>query len=219
MAVLNIVITKAKQTIQVNTDGPDEGGDLPAEIYEAALAEGLKVLLNKGMSKITVKDLEGAKLTDAQEAAMEVAQKNLVNLREGKLKARAASAKSDGKTPAVVMNEARRLAKVLIKDTLKAAGKKPAEYTGAEITAFANILLETNPSLLETAKANIEARKAKLEEVKSAIDVTQMKADPKRIAAVKAKADKAKVAKGQVSAKQAGIITKHKPAAGAHATH
>ena len=86
MAVLNIVITKAKQTIQVNTDGPDEGGDLPAEIYEAALAEGLKVLLNKGMSKITVKDLEGTKLTDAQEAAMEVAQKNLTNLRSGKLK-------------------------------------------------------------------------------------------------------------------------------------
>ena len=53
MTVLNIPITKAKTTMAINTDSPEEGGDLPADVYAEALALGLKVLLNRGTSKVT----------------------------------------------------------------------------------------------------------------------------------------------------------------------
>ena len=64
MAILRIPVTKAgNKAIEVNTDT-----DIPDAMYQLALEEGLKVLLNKGMSKISTKGLEGEALDEVAEA-------------------------------------------------------------------------------------------------------------------------------------------------------
>lgn len=47
MAVISISCVKGKQSMEVDTE------KLPQHVYEAALKEGLKVMLNRGTSKIT----------------------------------------------------------------------------------------------------------------------------------------------------------------------
>ena len=159
MATLNIPITKAgNKKIAVETN------DLPENVYLMALEAGLKVLLNLGMSKITTKDLEGEALASAHAAAMTKAEDNLAKAYAGQTKVgRTASAAGD-KVPGIVMTEARRLAKEVIKDEIKAAGMKVSHVEASAITAAANELLASaeGPSFIELAKANIAARTAKV---------------------------------------------------------
>ena len=53
MALLNIPVTKAGSTIEVDTD------KLPEEAFRFVVEAGLKTLLNMSMSKILTKGLEG----------------------------------------------------------------------------------------------------------------------------------------------------------------
>jgi hypothetical protein len=156
MGVLNIPVVKAGgKTIAIDTDT-----DLDDRMFKLALEEGLKVLINAKMSKITAQSkLEGAELEASQAAAMEIAEKNLAAIKAGEFKkgGRGASASST-KIPREVMTEARRLAKEVIKNEIRAAGMKISHVEPRDITAAANNLLETDPSYIEQAKANIEAR-------------------------------------------------------------
>jgi len=156
MGVLNIPVVKAGgKTIAIDTDT-----DLDDRMFKLALEEGLKVLINAKMSKITAQSkLEGAELEASQAAAMEIAEKNLAAIKSGEFKkgGRGASASST-KVPREVMTEARRLAKEVIKNEIRAAGMKISHVEPRDITAAANNLLETDPSYIEQAKANIEAR-------------------------------------------------------------
>jgi hypothetical protein len=156
MGVLNIPVVKAGgKTIAIDTDT-----DLDDRMFKLALEEGLKVLINSKMSKITAQSkLEGAELEASQAAAMEIAEKNLAAIKSGEFKkgGRGASASST-KVPREVMTEARRLAKEVIKNEIRAAGMKISHVEPRDITAAANNLLETDPSYIEQAKANIEAR-------------------------------------------------------------
>ena len=159
MATLKIPVTKAGRTLDVDTDA------LPEESYRIALEEGLKVLLNKGMSKITTKGLEGSDLDKAKEAAFAKGTENLEACMAGKIKRGRAAAKdaSGAKVPGVVMTEARRLAKEVVKNELRAAGIKISHVEASEITKAANELLAVEPSFIEQAKTNTDRLAVKLD--------------------------------------------------------
>lgn len=196
MATFAIPISKAGANIDVDVDA------LPEEMYAQALKEGLKVMLSKGMSKITTKDLEGEELAKARAAALEKAQENLAAMNGGTYKIGRAKSATTGKVSGATMTEARRLARNVVKDTLRKAGYKISLVAASDITAAANKLIDSDPSYIEQAKANLEARTA----APVGIDLTALvHEDPKK----KAAAEKRKAeAKGQLSAKQAGMTAK-----------
>jgi len=204
MTELHIPITKAgNRKLSVDT------AELPEEMYKLALEEGLKVLLNAKMSKITVKGLEGDALEAARNSAFEVAEKNLEAVKAGKVrKGRSAATAADGsKISGPVMTEARRLAKEVVKNEIRAAGMKISHVAASDITKAANELIKLDPSYIETAKANLESRAAK----PSGLDISSLiHESPKLVErAAKAKAERT------LSATQAGKVTKRKPAAAA----
>jgi len=194
MSTMNIKVTKAGKSLEVNLQ------DLPDEAYQFVLQKGLEALLNARMSKVLTKDLEGEKLADAQSAALKIAEENLANLKAGKItKVRGGAKDANGnKVAANVMTEARRLAKEVVKNEIRAAGMKISHVEASVITKAANELIAADPSFIENAKANIEARSA----VKSAINIADLVHESPKLVA-KAEAAKAE-RKTQLSAKQAG---------------
>lgn len=187
MATLNIPIVKGKTTLEVDLD------KLPEDVLKEVYMQGLKVLLNRGTSKITKTTYPVAEELVA--AAMEKANEQLELVYTSKIKFTGGKAK---KASGAVMTEARRIARNLVKDAMKANGIKVSHVEASEITKAANALLEADPSIVETAKANLEERSKK----PIAIDVKALiQESPKLVA--KAEAKKAKD-KEQLSAKQAG---------------
>lgn len=212
MAKLNIPITKGGASIEVDTDS------MPESMYIMAMQEGLKVMLNKRMSKVTVAKLEGEKLAEAREAAMVIARKNYEEVMAGTMKGgRVAGA---AKISGVVMTEARRLAKEVVKNEIRAAGLKVSHVEASAITKLANELIASDPSYVAQATENIEKRKAKVNEDQSAALAFLQKLggvaeSPKLVAkAEKEKAEK----KSTLSAKQAGKVAPRKAKADASAT-
>src|SRR5207244_2361268 len=138
-----------------------------------------------GMTKIkSPKNLVGADAEKAKAAAMEVANKNLTALkgdpntpigeRVGKLPKIVGVKSTSDKVPGVVMTEARRLAKNLIKDEIKKAGGKISSYEPKDITTAANSYLETDEgkTLLAQAQVNVDARTKVIEEKHAKGEVT-----------------------------------------------
>lgn len=209
MAELNIPITKAKASITVDTDA------LSAEVYAMALAEGLKVLLNKGMTKTgyATTGLEGPALVEVQTACLAKANENLADLMAGKTKpTKVVGAK---KIPAAILVEARRLAKDVVRNTIRAGGGRISHYAAKDIITAANAMIEDDPQYIEKAAANLESRAA----IRPTIDLSaQLVESPKlvlaaeRAAAAKAAKAAAKPAK-ILSAAKAGRVTKRRPAA------
>ena len=151
MGILTIPITKAKKNLAVDTD------QLPEEMYALALAEGLKAILNKNMSKITVKDLDGEELEAAKEAALAKGQENLENLMSGNLKKR----KAAGKESRAVTTEARRLAREAVKAAFREAGKKLSGIKASVITAAADELIAEDESYVVKARENVQKMAAR----------------------------------------------------------
>ena len=200
MATLNVPITKAGSSLSIDTDA------LPEESFRAVVEAGLKALLNLGMSKILTKGLEGDKLVEAQAAALAKATENLDNLKAGKVKRGRATAKdaNGNKVSGPVMTEARRLAKEVVKNEIRAAGMKISHIEASVITKAANELIAADPSFITKATENLEARS----QVKTTINIsTLVHESPKLVAkAEKAKAER----KTQLSAKQAGKVAPRK---------
>src|ERR1017187_5729515 len=150
ITVVNVPITKGKTTMAVTL------ADIPDDVYQEALLQGLKVLLNRGASKITketypqAEELKAAALAKAQEQ-LELVQTSKIKFTGGKKKSGATGA---------VMTEARRLAKALVKDELKRAGIKISHVEASEITKAANLYLESEKGalLVEQAMANLADR-------------------------------------------------------------
>jgi len=197
MAILQVPITKAGKKLAVDTES------IPQEMFDGIFAEGIKVYLNAKATKIHTKDLEGSDLEEAQAAAMEQAQKNLVAIYEGKFrKGRATGMVKDGKkVPGKVMTEAMRLARNTVKDALREADIRISHVEASEITRAARELVENNEDYVLQAEKNLEERASK----PIAKDIAAMvKVSPKLVAkAEKVKADKK--AERQLSAKQAGL--------------
>lgn len=194
MAILQVPVTKGKGFIEINVD------DIPGDVYAEVVLQGLKVLLNRGTSKITKDNIPNPEELKAE--AMVAAEKQKTAIMDGSIKLTGSKAKP--KETGVVMTEARRLAKNLVKDMMKEKGIKISYVDSKDITAAANELLEEMPELIETAKANLAAREAIPTAGK--IDIsTIIKVNPKKVA--KAEAEKAaKKASAPLSAKQAGKV-------------
>ena len=208
MATLNIPVTKAGTTLSVDTDA------LPEEAFRSVVEAGLKALLNLGMSKILTKGLEGDQLSAAQAAALAKATENLDNLKAGKVKKGRAAAKdaNGNKVSGPVMTEARRLAKEVVKNEIRAAGMKISHIEASVITKAANELIAADPSFIAKATENLESRS----QVKSAVDISALVHESPKLVA---KAEKAKAErKTQLSVKQAGKVAPRKSRdSGAHA--
>ena len=194
--IVNVPITKGKTTLAVNIDA------IPTDVWAEVILQGLKVLLNRGTSKVTKETYPQA--TELAAKAVEVAQAQLELCMTSKIKFTGGKKKS-GATGAV-MTEARRLAKALVKDELKRAGIKISHVEASEITKAANAYLETakGAELVEQAKKNL-AEREKVSIGDAGLNIASMVAISPELVA-KAEAKKAK--SGTISAKQAGMVAK-----------
>lgn len=204
MPEIQIAVTKGKSTVTIDTDL------IPQEVYAAALAEGLKAFVNKGMAKITTKGLTGTELEKAQAAAMKKARENADAILAGTIKLPGKKAAKG--TSGVVMTEARRLAKNYIKDEIKRNNEKVSDYEAADITKAANALLETpvGKTLIETATANIAEREKTT--LKGVIDISALISASPKLKAKNAEKRAKEKANAPLSATQAGkVAPKAKP--------
>lgn len=207
---LKIPITKAGKGafLEVDTDA------LPLEMYELAMMEGLKVLLNAKMSKITgVTKMEGEELAKAQSDAMTIAQSNLEALNKGTIKAKRTAAAKSG-VPREVQTEALRLARDVIRNELRKANIKPSHIPASEITGYAKQLIEgpDGAELIAKARENVASRADVTNAIPGAgfIDLSKAMAESE---AVKAKRAATKKASPTLSKTQAGLVAKRKPQA------
>lgn len=173
-------------------------GKLPDAVYREALMQGLKVIAERAMSKIT----KEAYPDEAQrKAAIKAkAEANIEDMYQGKTKitGEAKVKKASG----AVMTEAMRLARNLVKDAMKANKIKISTVKASEITNAAKQLLEADPSIMQTAEANLKAREA----TPIKIDISKLiHADPELVAKDEAKKAKAKAEK-PLSKTQAGKV-------------
>lgn len=195
IASLDIAVTKGKGVLTVDLT------KLPDDVYKEALLQGLKVLLNRGASKITKAAYPNEE--EMKAAAMAKATEQLEMAYSGKTKLTGGKAK---KASGAVMTEARRIAKAMVKDAIKAAGGKVSHYEASEITKAANALLETEQGkeIIAQAETNLKER----EKTPISLDITSIISESPKLVA-KAEEEKAKK-KGQLSAKQAGLPKKRK---------
>lgn len=189
-----VPVVKARDVLEVDPE------DLPIEVYEEAFALGLKALLNRGQTEIKTAGKSGQALANAKNEAMAKAKETLAKMKTGDVRMSGGRSRPKAGVSGAVMTEARRLAKISVKDEIKAKGGKVSHYTGAEITKFANLLLDQDESYLAQAKENLEART--LTKGKKKVDISGIKASEKLVKAAEDKAAKAKEA--AVARKAAG---------------
>ena len=206
MAIMQVPVTKGKGIVEIDTDS------LPEAVYAESLLQGLKTLVNRGQSKITVKELGDAETVKKE--AMLAAEKQKEKILSGDIKfsGKAKATKVSG----AVNTEAMRIARNRVKDAIKASGKRISHYTAKDISAAAKSLIEADPSII----ADAEAALAKRSEIPVATDLLAMlKEDPTLVA--KAEKKKAEAAKDKpLSAKQAGLVKGRKvKAEPAHTSH
>jgi hypothetical protein len=210
MSVVNIPVPKAGGSIEIELDDL-ASADFPEHVYKEIMFQGLKVLLNRGMSKIT-----GAKTDGSKKAAMEIAEKNLLAVRKGEI--RLYSGKRPTKATGAINVEAMRLARIMVKDAMKRAGMKVSHYPAKEITAAAKLMLEGDqgPGILAQAEAAIKEREEK--ENQLAIDLSGLKADPKLVADAEKKAAESRAATKAKKAR-AAVAQRSRPGVESRATH
>lgn len=195
--------------------------ELPIEVYKMLLIEGAKAIVNSvGMSKKLpgITKLDGEDKAKAVEAVRKQAEENVKALMSNTLSKRGAKAKVSG----AEQTEALRLAKILVKDHIRAQGQKIGAYSAKEITEYAKKVLEGNPELMVQAKKNLESRASEAKGIKG-LDIFALAGEKAKSDEVKAKPRKAPVRKAkdgekpQLSAKQAGTVAPRQRPAGATA--
>jgi hypothetical protein len=185
---------------------------LPDHVYREALMQGLKVIAERAMSKLTKAAIPNE--TERKAAIKAKAEENIQDMYDGKTKITGETKAK--KASGAVMTEAMRLARNLVKDAMKANKIKISHVKASEITAAAKTLLDSDPSILVTAEANLKAREATPIKINIA---SLIHTDPTLVAKDEAKAAKAKADK-PLSKAQAGKVApraKQKPQTGAHA--
>jgi hypothetical protein len=171
---------------------------LPDAVYREALLQGLKVLAERAMSKLTKEAYPDE--AERKAAIKAKAEANIEDMYEGKVKITGAVAVK--KASGAVMTEAMRLARNLVKDAMKAEKIKISTVKASDITAAAKAFIEADPSIITTAEANLKAREATPVKIniKSLIH-----ADPELVKKAEAKAAAAKADK-PLSKTQAGKV-------------
>lgn len=207
---ITIVLKNGAGSVSVDT------AQLPDAVYREALMQGLKVIAERAMSKLTKEAYPDE--TERRAAIKAKAEENISDMYAGKTKI--TGAVTVKKASGAVMTEAMRLARNLVKDAMKANKIKISHVKASEITVAAKALIESDPSIITTAEANLKAREA----TPLKIDITKLvKVDPKLVAADEAKKAQAKADK-PLSKTQAGKVAPRakgaKPGAGQpHAVH
>lgn len=180
---------------------------LPDDVYAEALMQGLKLLAERGMSKLTKEAYPDE--AERKAAIKAKAEANVQDMYAGKTKI--TGQVKVKKASGAVMTEAMRLARNLVKDAMKANKIKISHVKASEITAAAKQLLDADPSILVTAEANLATREATPIKINIA---ALIKEDPTLVAKDEARKAEAKASK-PLSAKQAGKVApraKAKPA-------
>lgn len=191
--------------------------ELPIEVYKMLLIEGAKAIINSvGMSKKLpgITKLEGEDKAKAVAAVKAQAEENVKALMTNTLSRRGKAEKVSG----AEQTEALRLAKILVKDHIRAQGQKIGAYSAKEITEYAKVVLEGNPHLMVQAKKNLESRVSEAKGIKG-LDIFALAGEKAKSEEVKAKPKKAPTRKAKdgekpsLSAAQAGKVQpRQKPA-------
>lgn len=214
MAILQIPVVKSKSTIEIDTSLLSE------EVYTEVVRLGLKELTNRGMSKVTKAAYGDADAKKAgfdsgeahmRDAAQKIATTNVEKIIKGDIRFSADGAVK--KASGVVMTEARRLAKAIVKYIIMSNKGRIADYEAKEITAAANALLnsEAGKEILAKAEANIKEREAVKVE---GVDIMSLiKTSPALVAKAEARKSKATLSKTQAGK----VAPRAKPTAGATA--
>lgn len=205
MTIVAIPVVKGGGVVEIDTDL------IPADVWSEVVLQGLKTLINRGMSKVTVAEL-GSKDIVAKEA-MIIAAQNVEKVKEGKIKFSGKASKSTtAKLDKVVAAEALRIAKDRIRDAIKASGKKLYAVKAADITSAAKDLIASDENIVKMAEAAIKARSEVPVEADLSALVAGLKEDQGKIAKAEAKKAEEKANK-PLSAKQAGKVAGRKPKA------
>ena len=212
MNVIDIPISKGKDLFFPVDLDEIMGEEFPADVYREIIFQGLKQVMNRGFSvQESAKKMSEAEQAKHNATLLKIAEENMEKYRKGEIRVSGGKAKTKGLARAI-MTEATRLAKVIVKDGIKRAGKVKVSHVAArEITALAKQYLETEAGqeLIEEATATVKGReKAEIKVV--GIDFAAIKADPELV-----KKSKGKNAKPKAE----GVIAKAKPQAQAHAAH
>jgi hypothetical protein len=171
---------------------------LPDDVYREALLQGLKVIAERAMSKITKEAYPDE--AERRGAIKVKAEANVEDMYAGKVKI--TGAVTVKKASGAVMTEAMRLARNLVKDAMKANKIKISTVKASDITVAAKALIANDPSIVTTAEANL----AKRAETPIKLDIMSLvKVDPELVAKAQAKAAKAKADK-PLSKTQAGKV-------------
>jgi len=219
------VASEASVTLKVKLKGGvgeievDASKIVDMDIYQYIFQVGLETIINKvGMSKIAVgiTKAEGEDKVKRTAEIVEQAQRTVQAMYDGNLKGAKATSKRTGAT----QTEAMRLAKALVKDTLRSNGYKISAFNAKELIAFAKEVLSGNPDLYKRAEENLKAR---AELPIKGLNIAAMlgdkagdeslKAKPKVPPKPRAKAE----AKATLSATQAGKVAPRQKPAGATA--
>lgn len=202
-SLISIALKNGAGSVDVDTS------QLPDAVYREALMQGLKVLAERAMSKIT----KEAYPDEAQrKAAIKAkAEANVSDMYAGRTKitGEAKVKKASG----AVMTEAMRLARNLVKDAMKANKIKISHVKASEITTAAKALLESDASILATAEANLKAREA----TPIKIDIAKLIHTDPELVRKDAEKKAAEKASKPMSAKQAGKVAPR--AKGSKPTH
>lgn len=172
--------------------------NLPDDVYREVLMQGLKVIAERGMSKITKEAYPDE--AERKAAIHAKALENVQDMYDGKTKITGAAKVK--KASGAVMTEAMRLARNLVKDAMKVAKIKISTVKASEITKAAKLLLDQDPSILKKAEENVKQR----EETPIKVNIASLiQVDPELVAKDEAKKAKAKADK-PLSKAQAGKI-------------
>lgn len=204
-SAITISLKNGAGTVEVDT------AQLPDDVYREALMQGLKVIAERAMSKITKEAYPDE--AERKAAIKAKAEANIADMYAGKIKitGRATAKKASG----AVITEAMRLARNLVKDAMKANKIKISHVKASEITAAAKALIESDSSIVTTAEANLKAREA----TPVKLDVTKLiHVDAELVRKDEAKKAKAKADK-PLSAKQAGKVAPRAKGAKPQAEH
>jgi hypothetical protein len=197
--------------VEVNFD------ELPIDVYKMLLIEGAKALINSiGMSKKLpgITKLEGADKEKAIAAVKAQAEENVAALKAGTI---SKGGRAKTKVSGAVATEALRLAKILVKDHIRAQGQKIGAYSAKEITEYAKKVLEGNPELTAQAAKNLDARATEAKGIKGlyifALAGDKAKSDEVKAKPRQAPKRKEKGDKPGLSAAAAGkVAPRQKPA-------
>ncbi len=157
------VASEASVTLKIKLKGGigevevDSSKIVDMDIYQYIFTVGLETIINKlGMSKLAtgITKASGEDKDKRIAAIVEQAQKTIQAMYDGDLK----GAKSPSKRTGAVNTEAMRLAKALVKDTLRSNGYKISAFDAKELTAFAKEVLAGNPDLYKRAEENLKQR-------------------------------------------------------------